>query len=219
MLERRVSETIDDMNAEMERFSLEMLCYTIIGTRLNCFSKTEREHNSISSALIKADLDTIKTIALTDQFPQLWRFFETREIKKMKEASQVVEKFLQNVSPAGNSIIKKYSSVHRLDKKDIFGFAADSILSHHSIAYTLSYILYHISKHKNVQDLIYEEAKNVLPHADNSIERSVLNYKIPYTRAVFKEASRLNPLTIGVARILRHDKILSGYFVPKNVSC
>lgn len=39
--------------------------------------------------------------------------------------------------------------------------------------------------------------------------------KATYCRAVLKESLRLNPISIGVGRILNKDAILSGYQVPK----
>lgn len=39
-----------------------------------------------------------------------------------------------------------------------------------------------------------------------------------YTKAVIKESLRLNPISVGVGRILQTDVVLNGYQVPKGVS-
>lgn len=38
-----------------------------------------------------------------------------------------------------------------------------------------------------------------------------------YTKAVIKETLRLNPISVGIGRILQTDVILNGYRVPKGV--
>ena len=42
--------------------------------------------------------------------------------------------------------------------------------------------------------------------------------KATYTKAVLKETFRLNPISVGIGRILQCDTVLSGYQVPKGVS-
>jgi hypothetical protein len=37
-------------------------------------------------------------------------------------------------------------------------------------------------------------------------------------KAVLKESFRLNPISVGIGRILAQDAIFSGYHVPKGVS-
>jgi hypothetical protein len=37
-------------------------------------------------------------------------------------------------------------------------------------------------------------------------------------KAVLKESLRLNPISVGIGRILAQDAVLSGYHVPKGVS-
>jgi ecdysteroid 22-hydroxylase len=38
-----------------------------------------------------------------------------------------------------------------------------------------------------------------------------------YTKAVIKETFRLNPISVGIGRILQTDVVLSGYGVPEGV--
>lgn len=38
-----------------------------------------------------------------------------------------------------------------------------------------------------------------------------------YTKAVIKETFRMNPISVGIGRILQTDVILSGYRVPRGV--
>lgn len=207
---------------ELERYSMEVMYYIVFGIRMNSFTEIERKSNSVSSKLIKATKDHFLSIARTDQFPHLWRYFDTYRYKKMKSELHVAEDFVQNIISKElnkESIVKNYFNNSKLHEKEIFGSSVDTMLNNPVVVITLSSILFHISKNRRVQDLMYEEAKNLLPNADDFVDQKILDHEIPYTRAVFKEALRLNPLTIGVSRILTSDKILRGYFVPKNVIC
>ena len=50
------------------------------------------------------------------------------------------------------------------------------------------------------------------------ISATAVNSEMPYTRAVLKETLRMNPISVGIGRILNRDMVLGGYHVPKNVS-
>ena len=65
---------------------------------------------------------------------------------------------------------------------------------------------------------MYEEALKVLPNADDMISATAVNSGMSYTRAVLKETLRMNPISVGIGRILNKDMVLGGYHVPKNVS-
>lgn len=57
----------------------------------------------------------------------------------------------------------------------------------------------------------------LLPCHNQPVTADVLR-KALYTKAVIKEGLRLNPISIGVGRILQTDVIISGYQIPKGVS-
>lgn len=88
----------------------------------------------------------------------------------------------------------------------------------HTSSFTKSFALHYISKNKRIQDLMYEEALKILPNANDIISASSVNSEMSYTRAVLKETLRLNPISVGIGRILNKDMILGGYHVPKQVS-
>lgn len=57
-----------------------------------------------------------------------------------------------------------------------------------------------------------------LPEKTSNLTTESLN-NMPYMRAVFKEALRLNPVLAGNGRMAGRDIVLEGYQVPKDVSC
>lgn len=217
---------IKDLIPEVERLNLELTCLIAFDERLQSFSESARDENSISSKLIKAGEETNSLILPLDQGFQLWRLFETKEYKKLRRAQEVMQSIAIDLingykqkSHNRNALLSQYLNNPKIDKRDIIGMSCDLLLAGvHTTSYTTATALYHISRNKKVQDLMHEEAKKVLPDKNDEIIPQIMNNEIPYTRAVLKENFRLNPISIGIGRILNHDTIFSGYLVPKNVS-
>jgi ecdysteroid 25-hydroxylase CYP302A1 len=81
----------------------------------------------------------------------------------------------------------------------------------------MSFILYHLAKNPAKQEKVYEEVNRFLPKFSNIITQDILA-ELKYLKAAVKESFRLNPISIGVGRILPEDSSFSGYHCPKNVS-
>jgi ecdysteroid 22-hydroxylase len=216
---------IQEMLEEVSRLNLELTCLIAFDERLNSFSDAERNANSRSSKLMKAADDTNKMILPTDQGLQLWNLFETSDYRKLREAQEYMEQVSielvnKKKNGNGNSLLEQYFKNSNLDIKDLYGMAADLLLAGvHTSAYSTSFALYHISNDQRVQDLMFQEALRIMPKEDDIITPEMINSEIPYTRAVMKETLRLNPISIGVGRILNKDMVLGGFHVPKNVKC
>jgi ecdysteroid 25-hydroxylase CYP302A1 len=214
------------MTVEVEKLFLELMCLITFDRRLQSFSESGRDPNSVSSKLIKAGDVTNKLILPLDQGFQLWRLFETKQYKALREAQECMQSIALNFINQhkqkisnGDALLDQYLKNPKIDKRDIVGMSCDVLLaSVHTTSYSTGFALYHIAKNKHVQDLMYEEAKKVLPNENDEITSQIMNTEIPYTRAVLKETFRLNPISIGIGRILNHDTIFSGYLVPKNVN-
>jgi ecdysteroid 25-hydroxylase CYP302A1 len=218
--------TIRNFVDEIERFSLELTCLIAFDERMNSSAEEERDPNSRTSRIIKASDDSNDAVLPTDQGLQLWRFFETSAYKQLRLGQEYKEKFVIEFiqkkayqKDRGNSLLDQYFSNPNINVKDIVGMSADLLLGGiHTTSFSTSFALYHLSRNERVQNLLYEEAMRVLPTFDDKVTPQVMNSEIPYTRAVLKETFRLNPISIGVGRILNHDTILGGYLVPKDVS-
>lgn len=214
------------MLEELSRLSLELTCLLTFDERLNSFSENERRPGSRSSRLMAAAEDTNSLILPLDQGFQLWRLFETPEYKKLRESQEYIEQVSVELVDRkrrehrdGNSLLDQYFKNPKLDVKDLYGMAADLLLAGvHTTSFTTSFALYHLSKDQRVQDLLFDETLKVMPAIDDSLTSSMMNSEIPYARAVLKETFRLNPISVGVGRILNKDMVLGGYHVPKNVS-
>lgn len=83
--------------------------------------------------------------------------------------------------------------------------------------YTTSFVLYHLATNPEVQNNLYEESCRLLIEPNSPVTTAILA-QAQYMKAVLKESLRLNPISVGIGRILAQDAVLSGYHVPKGVS-
>lgn len=77
--------------------------------------------------------------------------------------------------------------------------------------------MYHLGRNLEKQEKLYQEAFNLLPNKSDPITGDTLK-QANYAKAVLKETLRLNPISVGVGRILQTDVVLNGYQVPKGVN-
>lgn len=210
----------------ISRLNLELTCLLAFDERMNSFSSLEQHPDSRTSRLMRAADATNSVILALDQGLPFWKLWETSEYRKLRESQEYIEevaielvkKKKKQSSDDGNSLLDQYLKNPKLDVNDLHGMAADLLLAGvHTSSYTTSFALYHISNNQRVQKLMFEEALRVLPNEDDLLSPSIMNSEIPYTRAILKESLRLNPISVGVGRMLNNDAIFSGFHVPKQV--
>lgn len=61
-----------------------------------------------------------------------------------------------------------------------------------------------------------KEAEFLIKNIKDPMTISILN-NARYTKGAIKETFRLNPLSFGIDKVLKHDTILNGYIVPAGV--
>uniref|UniRef100_A0A1A9W4R6 Cytochrome P450 302a1, mitochondrial n=1 Tax=Glossina brevipalpis TaxID=37001 RepID=A0A1A9W4R6_9MUSC len=223
-----------DALPKISRLNLELTCLITFGERLESFKADEQLPTSRSSRLMLAAETTNSLILPTDQGFQLWRYFETPSYIKLRKSQEYMESFAVDLvsqklcffkeSNSGDSfsplkrtsLIEEYLKNPKLDLSDVVGMAADLLLAGiDTTSYTTAFALYYIAKNPQVQQKLYIECEKVLTNRTSPLEGDVLNTGIPYARALLKEVFRLNPISVGVGRILQRDLIFGGYQVPK----
>lgn len=219
-----IEEKFDDFLPLLSRLFLELTCLTAFDVRMNSFSKEEKQKDSRSSKLIEAAYTTNSAILKLDNGLRLWRFFETPLYKKMCKAQSYMEKVAiemvtrkreDHTNRRKKSFLDAYLSNPALDTKDIVGMACDMLLAGvDTTTYTMSFLLYHLGQNPRCQEKLRSECINLLPTDNKAITADILR-RASYAKAVLKETFRLNPVSIGVGRVLQTDVILNGYTVPK----
>ncbi|KAL6261454.1 hypothetical protein P5V15_006546 [Pogonomyrmex californicus] len=206
------------------RLFLELTCLVAFDVKMESLSEKEKHPHSRSSRLIEAAFITNSVTLKLDNSLMLWRFFETPLYKKLCKAQNYMEEVaLQMVIQRNQnalihrkqSLLEEYLKNEALDIKDIVGMACDMLLAGvETSTYTTSFILYHLARNTDVQEKLRSEAMALLLDPTSPITAETLR-NATYTKAVIKETFRLNPISVGIGRILQTDVILSGYHIPK----
>ncbi|CAH0384379.1 unnamed protein product [Bemisia tabaci] len=230
----------DDFLPDLSRLFLELTVSISFGERLNSFSLEEKDPSSKSSRLIDAAFTVNSCILKSDNGPQLWKRFRTPIYQKFEAAHSYLEKVGCELIEKKEKELKKKSSddsveklslveqylraisspSSKLDIKDVNGIGIDFLLAGiDTSSYTSSFALYHLAKNRESQDLVHKEVKKLMNNhnSDGTITAEMLK-NASYTKAVVKEVLRMNPISVGIGRILAKDAVLSNYFVPKGTT-
>lgn len=70
-----------------------------------------------------------------------------------------------------------------------------------------------MSSNPDVQEKMFGEARALLPDNNTPVTDRILERAV-YSKAVVKEMFRMNPISVGVGRILPEECVFSGYRVP-----
>ncbi|XP_008552208.1 cytochrome P450 302a1, mitochondrial isoform X2 [Microplitis demolitor] len=215
----------DDLLPLISRLFLELTCLVAFDVSMNSFSDAEMREDSRSSKLIDAALTSNSAILKLDNGLQLWRYVNTPLYKKLYASQKFMEEVAIDLvnkkindmksKPAfeNESLLEIYLKNENLDVKDVVGMACDMLLAGvDTTSYSVAFGLYHLAKNLNAQEKLQSEASRLLPN-DDPITATTLR-GATYTKAVIKETFRMNPISVGVGRILAVDTILNNYHVP-----
>nr|UEN71161.1 cytochrome P450 4AV17 [Meteorus pulchricornis] len=193
---------------------------------MDSFAPKEMEENSRTSKLIDAALISNSVILQLDNGPQLWKYFPTPLYKKLCRG----QKFMEDIAvemvnrkigemERGEvsekvSLLQLYLNNRNLDVKDVIGMATDMLLAGiDTTTYSIAFALYHLSNSDDAQKKMKQEADTLLSNSCDHITPETLRNAV-FTKAVIKESFRLNPISVGVGRVLKSDIVLSGYHIP-----
>ncbi|XP_014209811.1 cytochrome P450 302a1, mitochondrial [Copidosoma floridanum] len=220
-----------DLTPLLSRLFLRNICSVAFDLEIDVYSEEEMRPGSLSSKLIDAAFDSNNVIYDLDNGPKIWRYFDTPKYRRFCEAQSCMEKVaVQMVSEkigklrhtggdaasrGKESLLDTYLQNPALDHKDVIGMACDMLLAGiDTTTYASAFALYHLSNNPRVQEKLHVEASKLIANENDAITEDTLR-EAYYTKAVIKETFRINPISLGVGRILHTDVVLNGYHVPK----
>ncbi|KAK1799829.1 hypothetical protein P4O66_006356 [Electrophorus voltai] len=219
---------ITDIAEEFYRFGLEGISSVLFESRIGCLEpvipvETERFIQSINTMFVMTLLTMAMPTWLHRLFPKPWGIFcqcwdymfqfakghidqrLKEETDKMARGEEVEGRYLTYfLSQAGMPMKSVYSNVTELLLAGV-----DTISS------TLSWSLYELSRHPDIQTSLRTEILRVLEDHRLPIAADVA--AMPLLKAVVKEIHRLYPAIPGNARVIADRNIIvGGYIIPKN---
>ncbi|XP_036415039.1 25-hydroxyvitamin D-1 alpha hydroxylase, mitochondrial [Colossoma macropomum] len=222
------SGVINDIAGEFYRFGLEGISSVLFESRIGCLEpvipvETERFIQSINTMFVMTLLTMAMPAWLHRLFPKPWDTFcrcwdymfqfakghidqrLKEEAEKMARGEEVQGRYLTYfLSRSGMPMKSVYSNVTELLLAGV-----DTISS------TLSWSLYELSRHPEIQNSLRAEVLRVL--RDRRVPTAADVAAMPLMKAVVKEIHRLYPVIPANARVIADRNItVGGYLIPKN---
>ncbi|CAH4018820.1 unnamed protein product [Pieris brassicae] len=218
--------SVSDFLPYLNRLNLEVIGAVAFNERFNSFSAIEQPPHSRTSKIIAAAFGSNSGIMKLDK-GVLWKIFKTPLYRKLAKSQEYLEKvsmdilleklnFYEKEKPEAEdaSLLDNCVKQDGLGMKDIVGMMVDILMAGvDTTSYTTSFALYHLARNPACQEELFKEATKLLPNENSDISSTVLSQAV-YLKCCVKESLRLNPVSIGVGRVLQNDVELKGYTIP-----
>uniref|UniRef100_A0A8C6PZ89 Cytochrome P450, family 27, subfamily B, polypeptide 1 n=1 Tax=Nothobranchius furzeri TaxID=105023 RepID=A0A8C6PZ89_NOTFU len=227
-LRRNSQGLVTDVASEFYRFGLEGISSVLFDSRIGCLDavvpkETERFIQSINTMFVMTLLTMVMPSWMHQLFPKPWNTFcqcwdymfdfakghidqrLAEEAQKVARGEKVEGRYLTYfLSQTGMPMKTVYSNVTELLLAGV-----DTISS------TLSWSLYELSRHPEVQAAVREEVLTVL--GGRRVPEAADVACMPLLKNTVKEVLRLYPVIPANARVVPDKDIqVGGYLIPKN---
>uniref|UniRef100_A0A8C5FBL2 25-hydroxyvitamin D-1 alpha hydroxylase, mitochondrial n=1 Tax=Gadus morhua TaxID=8049 RepID=A0A8C5FBL2_GADMO len=219
---------VPDVAQEFYRFGLEGISSVLFDSRLGCLEplvpeETERFIQSINTMFVMTLLTMAMPNWLHRLFPKPWTTFCQCWDYMFAFAKGHIDERLQKDAAnmaRGEKVEGNYLTYYLtqagLPMKTVYSNVTELLLAGvDTISSTLSWSLYELSRHPELQASLREEVLSVL--GDRKIPEAADVARMPLLKATVKEAHRLYPVIPANARVLTEGDIeLGGFLIPKN---
>ncbi|XP_028854677.1 25-hydroxyvitamin D-1 alpha hydroxylase, mitochondrial [Denticeps clupeoides] len=219
---------ITDISAEFYRFGLEGISSVLFESRIGCLDssvpmETERFIQSINTMFIMTLLTMAMPGWLHQLFPKPWNTFCQCWDYMFHFAKGHIDQRLQEEAEKvarGEEVEGRYLtyflSKTGMPMKSIYSNVTELLLAGvDTISSTLSWSLYELSRHPDIQTSLRAEVHAVLE--GRSVPGAADVARMPLMKAVVKEVLRLYPVIPANARVIADKDIHVGrYLIPRN---
>ena len=230
-----ISDNIDllsgrDFLPELEKIFVEATGLITLDTRLEAL-KTDLDPESLAARIIEAGSKVNCNVLETDS--SLWfkiGRFEKRAFRETREGLECLQEIARTFLTSkinskeeeeeeeegrGQTLVDSWLSSRDLDINDVATAMEDFLLAGvHTVAYAVSFMMFHLATNREVQARLREECREVLALTGGQITRKTIA-AASLASAVMKESLRLNPVAAATGRLLSKDSVFSGYNVPR----
>ncbi|XP_041837095.1 25-hydroxyvitamin D-1 alpha hydroxylase, mitochondrial [Melanotaenia boesemani] len=219
---------VSDIASELYRFGLEGISYVLFETRIGCLDpvvpeETERFIKSVNTMFVM----TLLTMAMPswlnwlfrkpwNVFCQCWDYmFDFAKGHIDQRVAADAEKLARGEKVEGR-YITYFLSQTGMPMKTVYSNVTELLLAGvDTISSTMSWSLYELSRHPEVQAALRKEVLSVLD--GRKIPEAADVARMPLLKATVKEVLRLYPVIPANARVITERDIqVGGYLIPKN---
>ncbi|XP_008591760.1 PREDICTED: 25-hydroxyvitamin D-1 alpha hydroxylase, mitochondrial-like, partial [Galeopterus variegatus] len=223
---------VRDVAGEFYKFGLESIAAVLLGSRLGCLeAEVPPDTETFIRAVGSVFVSTLLTMAMPNWLHRLvpgpWVRLCRDWDQMFAFAQQHVERREAEVAMRNRGKPEKEmeSGVHltyflfreQLTAQSILGNVTELLLAGvDTVSNTLSWTLYELSRHPEVQTALYSEITAALgPGSCVHPPASALS-QLPLLKAVVKEVLRLYPVVPGNSRVPDKDIHVGDYIIPQN---
>lgn len=215
------SLVLDDLKKDLCRWSIESTGFMLFGRRMGCVQQSN-SHDTRADELVE---NVAAMFSETSRFQLLpvalaqkwdlgsWRRFEEATTNMLRIASDYTKENMRNDSST-NSLVSGLLKNEALNVEELSRSVIDLIIAAaDTTSNSLQWMLYLLSKHRDVQSKILTE---VQPFSSALTTDDLNNFmdNIPYLKSFVREVYRLYPTAPFLARTLDTPIVLNGYHIP-----
>nr|XP_020018809.1 25-hydroxyvitamin D-1 alpha hydroxylase, mitochondrial [Castor canadensis] len=223
---------VRDVAGEFYKFGLEGIAAVLLGSRLGCLeSEVPRDTETFIRAVGSVFVSTLLTMAMPNWLHRLvpgpWARLCRDWDQMFTFAQQHVERreaeiAMRNQGKPEEDMLSGPHLTHflfreKLPVQSIVGNVTELLLAGvDTVANTLSWALYELSQHPEVQVALYSEITAALGSGSCAHPQATALSQLPLLKAVVKEVLRLYPVVPGNSRVPDKDICVGDYIIPKN---
>ncbi|KAM7380857.1 hypothetical protein PAMP_004128 [Pampus punctatissimus] len=213
-------DLMTDLANELRRFSLEGIASILFETRIGCLEKeipagTQDFINAIaemfsnSMAVVIAPKWSRNLLPYWGRYIAGWEGIFSFAKDLIDKKMEVIQQRIDNNQDVEGEYLTYLLSNTQMSTKDVYGSVTELLLAGvDTTSNTLTWTLHLLSKHPQAQDRLYKEVSTSVP-AD-SIPSADEVTRLPYLKAVIKEALRMYPVVPANARIMTEKNVVIG---------
>ncbi|KAL8183102.1 UNVERIFIED_CONTAM: hypothetical protein K2H54_015814 [Gekko kuhli] len=222
-------ETVTNINSLFFKYSMEGVATILYECRLGCLESHIPQDTVEYIEALELMFSSFKTTMYVGAIPKwlrpvipkpwkefcrswdgLFKFSQIHVDNKLKD----IKSFLDQGEEVNGGLLTTLLKNKELTVEEIYANMTEMLLAGvDTTSFTLSWAIYLLAKHPEVQHSVYKEiisklGKDKVPDAND-----VPN--LPMIRALLKETLRLFPVLPGNGRVTQKDLIVGGYLIPK----
>ncbi|XP_006897623.1 PREDICTED: 25-hydroxyvitamin D-1 alpha hydroxylase, mitochondrial-like [Elephantulus edwardii] len=223
---------VRDVAGEFYKFGLEGIAAVLLGSRLGCLeAQVPRDTETFIRAVGSVFVSTLLTMAMPSWLHRLvpgpWDRLCRDWDQMFAFAQQHVEQREAEVAtrnqegPEGDMGRRAHLTYflfrEKLPAPSILGNVTELLLAGvDTVSNTLSWALYELSRHPEVQTALHSEIVTALGPSSCAHPSATALSQLPLLKAVIKEVLRLYPVVPGNSRVPDKDIRVGDYIIPKN---
>ncbi|KAH8041662.1 hypothetical protein HPB51_017464 [Rhipicephalus microplus] len=221
---------LENVERELYNWSIESLGAMIFGRRLGCIAQSSSMENvhefvhcvqQIFNESAKMAMFSPR-LAYRLRLP-VWRRFVRAAGRALELARDYVEENLNAIAKDPSSAAQHNQGIlsqlllnEKITEEELVRIVTDLFLAAaDTTSHATQWALYLLAKHPEQQERLLHSVHSVLPEGQPINEESLA--RLPYVKAVIREALRLYPVAPFLTRILSEDIVLDGYHIPAGV--